>query len=356
MSDPGTDSMPPSSSLDLGPLILGGAGFSYQLTTNPHGLPATSILKRSFDLGVRTIDTSPYYHPSEEILGAALKDPFVASSHPRESYTLMTKCGRIEADRFDYSPAWIRSSVQRSLQRFQTGYLDVVFCHDVEYVSLDEAVGAVGALFELKKTGAVRNAGVSGYDLDVLIAVAAKVRERYGMPVDVVQCWAQLSLQNTRLETYGLAALKGVGVRTVCSSSPLACGLLRDGGVPVGALGDWHPAPAGLRECAQAAAQTMGDHGEKLSAVALRYAISRAVANSVDGMTVSTITGIGSLDELEENVATARQLLGDWSRPMTGSGRDTQVDDELIRKDATLYGLARDVLGKWIDYDFSSKK
>lgn len=69
---------------------------------------------------------APHYHPSEIILGnalAALKDEY-----PRESYTLITKAGKYGprvADH-DYSPDVIKASVERSLRRLQTDYLDVV--------------------------------------------------------------------------------------------------------------------------------------------------------------------------------------------------------------------------------------
>ena len=48
----------------------------------------------------------------------------------------MTKCGRYGPTRqdFDYSPRTIRSSVQRSLTRLHTTYLDTVYLHDVEFV------------------------------------------------------------------------------------------------------------------------------------------------------------------------------------------------------------------------------
>jgi D-arabinose 1-dehydrogenase len=46
----------------------------------------------------------------------------------------MTKCGRYGLASFDYSPATIRTSVNRSLERLQTTYLDTVYLHDVEFV------------------------------------------------------------------------------------------------------------------------------------------------------------------------------------------------------------------------------
>lgn len=47
----------------------------------------------------------------------------------------MTKCGRYGLASFDYAPTTIRESVQRSLSRLQTVYLDTVYLHDVEFVA-----------------------------------------------------------------------------------------------------------------------------------------------------------------------------------------------------------------------------
>lgn len=46
----------------------------------------------------------------------------------------MTKCGRYGQDVFDYSPQRIRASVELSLSRLNTHYLDSVCLHDVEFV------------------------------------------------------------------------------------------------------------------------------------------------------------------------------------------------------------------------------
>jgi len=46
----------------------------------------------------------------------------------------MTKCGRYGLASFDYSPTAIRASVNRSLERLQTTYLDTVYLHDIEFV------------------------------------------------------------------------------------------------------------------------------------------------------------------------------------------------------------------------------
>lgn len=48
----------------------------------------------------------------------------------------MTKCGRygLNRENFDYRPETIRKSVERSLKRLNTDYLDTVYLHDVEFV------------------------------------------------------------------------------------------------------------------------------------------------------------------------------------------------------------------------------
>src|SRR5882762_4001491 len=58
----------------------------------------------------------------------------------------MTKCGRygpLPAD-FDYTPKTIRRSVERSMARLHTTYLDVVYLHDVEFVATSVAPRLAG--------------------------------------------------------------------------------------------------------------------------------------------------------------------------------------------------------------------
>lgn len=93
----------------LPPLVLGGAGFSYQCHPDPAALPISQIIRRAFDHGIRAIDTSPYYEPSEQLLGESLSQPEVTNNYSRSDYILMTKVGRIEAAKFDYSPDWYAS-------------------------------------------------------------------------------------------------------------------------------------------------------------------------------------------------------------------------------------------------------
>ncbi|TPR04728.1 Glycosyl hydrolases 2 family protein [Aspergillus niger] len=330
-----SESNPLHPTLTLPPIILGGSGFSDQSHPNPQTLPVATIIRRAFDEGILAIDTSPYYHPSEHLLGTALSDPQITTRYARSDYILMTKVGRLSTSAFDYSPTWVRQSVHNSLERLHTTYLDVVFCHDVEFVSEHEAVEAVGVLFDLRRQGYIKYVGISGYPLETLVSVAHAVRHVYGQPLDVVQTWAQLTLQNTKLERYGIPALREAGVSVVCNSSPLASGLLRAGKVPCGRLGDWHPAPEGLR-----------------SAVTVRAADRYAVS-------VSTVLGVSSLKDVEEDVEVARDILRDLDaglvykrmEVMGGLSRLRRVNEEVECRDLRLCYGVRNILGEWAEYD-----
>ncbi|KAK6212719.1 hypothetical protein LQW54_004986 [Pestalotiopsis sp. IQ-011] len=324
-------------------LILGGAGFGFQLHPDPESLPLRKILLRAFDLGLHAIDTSPYYEPSEQLLGAALSHPEIKYRFSRED--IMTKVGRITEKEFDYSPAWIRKSVTRSLDRFQTTYLDVVFCHDVEFVAMEEAISAVEVLLEFQRAGKIRRVGISGYDIETLAQIATAVRDRYGKPVNVVQTWAQLTLQNLKVEKFGIDLFQAAGVTSVLCSSPLAVGLLRRGGIPKGLTGDWHPAPPALRGVVQTTAEWVGQQSENMASVALRYAIAKSVQNCRPRLTVSTIMGVSTMTELEENVATAKLC-----------ATTQELDEPAYKRGRPLYDHIQGALGHWLDYDFAAPK
>jgi aryl-alcohol dehydrogenase-like predicted oxidoreductase len=336
---------PPLSDI-LPTIVLGGAGFSFQTHPDPDSLPVRDIIKIAFDNGLRAIDTSPFYEPSEQLLGRALAEPEISSQYSRSDYILMTKVGRIGPDQYDYSPSWVRQSVTRSLERLQTSYIDVVFCHDIEAVTDDDVLAAVGELLEFVRQGKVKYIGLSSYRIDLLARRASLSRELYGRPVDVVQSWGQLTLQNSRLEIEGLEAFKNAGVTCICSSSPLAIGLLRQGGVPQGKLGDFHPAPEGLRRAVQEVADYTDSQGQSLAPLALRYALWRAYEASQRSVRVSTLIGVSTLPELIQNVTTARDLLqGDLAYPSLNK-RQLKIDEPLVK-------MARNILGDWVNWSFT---
>jgi len=188
---------------------------------------------------------------------------------------ILTKCGRTGSEEFDYSKEWVRQSVNRSLERLHSEYLDLVYCHDVEFVSPAEVLEAVKELRRLRdEEGTIRYIGICGYPLDVLGDMAELILRETGEPLDAVQSYANFTLQNQSLAgPRGILRLKNAGVDVVPNASILGMGLLRHDGIPVGGLGDWHPAPSSLREAVRKASHFCDDYGERIEVIAIRFAL-----------------------------------------------------------------------------------
>ena len=116
----------------------------------------------AIDNGMNFIDTSPYYGRgmSEVLLGQVLPDI------PRSSYYLGTKLGRYAPQHFDFSAKRVEESIDISLERMRQDYLDIVLCHDLEYVEMSQIVEeTLPALRRQVEKGKVRYIGVSGYPM-----------------------------------------------------------------------------------------------------------------------------------------------------------------------------------------------
>ena len=116
----------------------------------------------AIERGMNFIDTSPYYGRgmSEVLLGQVLPDI------PRDSYYLGTKLGRYAPQHFDFSARRVEESVDISLERMRQDHLDIVLCHDLEYVEMSQIVNeTIPALRKQVEKGKVRYIGVSGYPM-----------------------------------------------------------------------------------------------------------------------------------------------------------------------------------------------
>lgn len=154
-----------STGLRVSPLGLGTVKFGRnQGVKYPAGfeLPddreALDLLSLARDLGINLLDTAPAYGISEERLGGLLHGQ-------RQEWVICTKVGEEfeqGASRFDFTAAHTRASVERSLRRLKTDYLDLVLVHsdgnDMDV--LDQEV--YPTLAELKREGLIRAFGFSG--------------------------------------------------------------------------------------------------------------------------------------------------------------------------------------------------
>jgi aryl-alcohol dehydrogenase-like predicted oxidoreductase len=150
------------SPLGLGTVKLGrNRGMKYPSAYDlPSDERAIELLTAARDAGINLIDTAPAYGTSEQRLGELL--PHVAK---REDWVIVTKAGEAfdgEQSTFDFSPKAITASVERSLTRLRTDYLDGVLLHsDGNDRDVIEESGGLGALESLKQQGKVRAIGAS---------------------------------------------------------------------------------------------------------------------------------------------------------------------------------------------------
>lgn len=143
---------------------------------------ALAALQQAYESGVRYFDTAPLYGRglAETRLGEALK------AWPRNEVVLSTKVGyTLQPDgrvAHDYSADAIVRSVDESLQRLGTDYLDIAYIHDPDqhYQSaLDEAYPV---LQRLREQGVIRAIGIGMNQSAMLTRFA-------GQPIGTCFCW-----------------------------------------------------------------------------------------------------------------------------------------------------------------------
>src|ERR1051325_5008337 len=183
---------------------------------------ALRSVRAALDAGLNFIDTSPFYGRgmSEVLLGIALRDV------PRDSYTLCTKLGRYDLQHFDFSARRVAESVDVSLHRLGTDHLDIILCHDIEFVEMQQIVDeTLPALRKIKQRGNVRFIVFSEYPQKIFRFVCDQTT------VDCVLSYNQYTLQNTRFVDEVVPYLKAKGVG-VMNAGPFSARLLSNATLP----------------------------------------------------------------------------------------------------------------------------
>ncbi|KAJ1308599.1 hypothetical protein OPQ81_004297 [Rhizoctonia solani] len=294
--------------------------------------------------GIRAFDTSAYYGTSEIVLGAILRA--LVGEFPRESYKIATKCGRYggPAEDFDYSRDTIRKSVERSLKRLGTSYLDVVFLHDTEFVCSpvwpsdptgnptkileDRALSAawgidgedegrvhgpgdqtiIDAFDELKKMkdeGIIREIGLTGYPLPVLLRLGRLVASK-GNPADIIMSYSHSNIQNHSFEAFAPLLLK-TGVKQLLTASPFNMGYLTNH------TPDWHPAPPEMVSFKDNQLVKLAENWPGgLPNLAMGYALRRKSGVMAD---IPTVAGFSRTSEVHEAMSVWREVTGGACEP-----------------------------------------
>jgi aryl-alcohol dehydrogenase-like predicted oxidoreductase len=127
--------------------------------TIPDDAAVLELLAQAHDLGINLIDTAPAYGSSESRLGPLLRGQ-------RQQWVIVSKVGEEFVNghsSFDFSPAHTRFSVERSLKRLETDFIDLLLVHsDGNDLSILHDSGVYQTLAELKREGKIRGFGLSG--------------------------------------------------------------------------------------------------------------------------------------------------------------------------------------------------
>jgi aryl-alcohol dehydrogenase-like predicted oxidoreductase len=230
---------------------------------------ALRSVRVALDCGLNFIDTSPFYGRgmSEVLLGLALRDV------PRESYTLCTKLGRYDLAHFDFSARRVAESVDVSLHRLGTDHLDLVLCHDIEFVPMRQIVDeTLPALRRQVQAGKVRFLGISGYPQKIFRFIADQT------DVDCVLSYNQYTLQNTRFADETLPYLKARGIGAL-NAGPFSARLLTNAPLPA-----WLKEPESVKAAARAAAAHCAARGVDLAKLALQFSCAHPdIATTIAG-------------------------------------------------------------------------
>jgi len=251
------------------PILAFGAsslGAEFRRVTVEEALASVHV---ALDLGMNLIDTSPFYGRgmSEVLLGIALKEV------PRDSYTLCTKLGRYDLGHFDFSAKRVAESVDVSLHRLGTDHLDIILCHDIEFVPMQQVIDeTLPALKKIRDAGKVRFIGFSGYPQKIFRFICDQA------DVDCVLNYNQYTLQNTRFgdETVPWLVERGIGVM---NAGPFSARLLTDATLPV-----WLKEPKSVKEAARRAAAVCRARGTPIAKLALQFSLENPlIATTIAG-------------------------------------------------------------------------
>jgi len=205
--------------LEVSAIGLGCMGMSafYGTTDDAEGV---ETIRRALELGVDFIDTAQLYGPltNELLVGRAV-------AGRRDEYVIATKFNRRMDDAVpgdistvgpqDGSAAHVRSSIEGSLRRLGTDYVDLYYQHRVDpNVPIEETVGAMA---DLVAEGKIRHIGLSE-------AAADTIRRANAVhPITAVQ--TEFSLWSRDPEDEVLPTCRELGIGFV-AYSPLGRGFL----------------------------------------------------------------------------------------------------------------------------------
>ncbi len=147
--------------MNVSVLGFGGSEVGYERASSA---TVKKLLNEALDAGLNVIDTAECYVTSEELIGEAV-------GKRRGDYYLFTKCGHERGWSYpDWRPESLLRSIERSLKRLKTDYVDLVQLHSCSEVELGEG-GVIDVLKRARERGTTRYIGYSGDSAAAVYAV-----------------------------------------------------------------------------------------------------------------------------------------------------------------------------------------
>lgn len=266
---------------------------------------ADATIERALELGMRYVDTAPQYGfgIAEQRVGRVL------GNHPRDSYMLSTKVGRLlRADappdprgfrdgvpyyretppvnlRYDYSADGVRRSFEESLQRLGLDRVDIVLIHDADDFYRQALDEAFPALAQMRSEGTIGAVGAGMNQAEMLADFARNA----DFDCFLVAGRYTLLDQAALADLMPLCVQKNIGVIIggVYNSGILA-------NPRPGSTFNYDPAAQHWLERAQRLEAVCQRHDVPLKAAALQFPLAHPAVTTV-------LTGARSVAELDEN-------------------------------------------------------
>lgn len=208
-----------NTNIEISPVGLGCMGLSHAFGTPLEKAEAADKIKAAYDMGYTFFDTAECYTGTNPDGTTAYNEDAVGQGIKgiRDKIVLATKCGVLHKGdhlEMDSRPETIRKSIEGSLKRLQTDYVDLYYQHRVDPNVEPEVVAETMA--QLKKEGKIRAWGISCVEEDYLRRAHAVC------PVSAVQnVYSVIDRDTERL----FPVFEELGI-TLVAFTPLAKGFL----------------------------------------------------------------------------------------------------------------------------------
>jgi aryl-alcohol dehydrogenase-like predicted oxidoreductase len=270
---------------------------------------AIDLVHEAIDRGCNFFDTAPNYGlgKSESIIGEALKDK-------RSQVVISSKCGHLTSDEKSFEPDYLIESIESSLKRLKTDYLDIVLLHNPPFEMLTDESPQFKVLEKLKAAGKIRFYGASVDSSTEIDAILKNTSSQ------VIEIMFNIFYQEPK-DAIKRAHEKGVGIITkVPLDSGWLTGKYGENSTFTGIRDRWTSEVIEKRSHLVNKVRAIIGEDRSMAKVALQYILM------TDGVS-SVIPGARNTKQLSENILAAEQHLPREIKTALNELWETEIKD-----------------------------